>query len=86
LGAYGDGRPFYAMRFIKGDNLKQAIGQFHQKLSTDFTDSTDKNVRESAKSVKSVDTSPVFCAWRKPSAKKRRPRQLSALPWSVADY
>jgi serine/threonine-protein kinase len=30
LGAYEDGRPFYAMRFIRGDNLKAAIEQFHQ--------------------------------------------------------
>jgi serine/threonine protein kinase len=29
LGAYGDGRPFYAMRFIKGDSLKEAIAAFH---------------------------------------------------------
>jgi serine/threonine-protein kinase len=31
LGAYDDGRPFYAMRFIRGDNLKSAIEQFHQE-------------------------------------------------------
>ena len=30
LGTFDDGRPFYAMRFIKGDNLKRAIDQFHQ--------------------------------------------------------
>jgi serine/threonine-protein kinase len=30
LGAYDDGRPFYAMRFIKGDNLKEAIARFHR--------------------------------------------------------
>ena len=30
LGPYDDGRPFYAMRFIRGDNLKAAIEQFHQ--------------------------------------------------------
>jgi tetratricopeptide (TPR) repeat protein/tRNA A-37 threonylcarbamoyl transferase component Bud32 len=30
LGQYGDGRPFYAMRFIKGDNLKEAIRRFHE--------------------------------------------------------
>jgi serine/threonine-protein kinase len=30
LGQYDDGRPFYAMRFIKGDNLKEAIERFHQ--------------------------------------------------------
>jgi serine/threonine protein kinase len=30
LGTYADGRPFYAMRFIKGDNLKDAIARFHE--------------------------------------------------------
>ncbi|HZZ80887.1 MAG TPA: serine/threonine-protein kinase, partial [Gemmataceae bacterium] len=30
LGQYGDGRPFYAMRFIQGDSLKDAIDHFHQ--------------------------------------------------------
>jgi serine/threonine-protein kinase len=30
LGQYVDGRPFYAMRFIKGDNLKNAIERFHR--------------------------------------------------------
>ena len=30
LGHCEDGRPFYAMRFIKGDSLKQAIARFHQ--------------------------------------------------------
>ena len=29
LGAYADGRPYYAMRFIKGDSLKDAIDRFH---------------------------------------------------------
>jgi serine/threonine-protein kinase len=29
LGTYGDGRPYYAMRFIKGDSLRKAIAQFH---------------------------------------------------------
>ncbi len=29
LGAYPDGRPFYAMRFIKGESLKDAIRRFH---------------------------------------------------------
>jgi tetratricopeptide (TPR) repeat protein/tRNA A-37 threonylcarbamoyl transferase component Bud32 len=30
LGQSADGRPFYAMRFIKGDSLKDAIARFHQ--------------------------------------------------------
>ena len=29
LGAYADGRPYYAMRFIRGESLKEAIGRFH---------------------------------------------------------
>jgi eukaryotic-like serine/threonine-protein kinase len=29
LGTYAGGRPYYAMRFIKGDSLKEAIQQFH---------------------------------------------------------
>jgi serine/threonine protein kinase/tetratricopeptide (TPR) repeat protein len=29
LGSDGDGRPYYAMRFIRGDNLKEAIDRFH---------------------------------------------------------
>src|SRR5262249_26342213 len=30
LGTYADGRPYYAMRFIRGDSLKDAIEQFHR--------------------------------------------------------
>ena len=29
LGTYGSGRPYYAMRFVKGDSLKEAIERFH---------------------------------------------------------
>jgi serine/threonine-protein kinase len=29
LGYHGDGRPYYAMRFVKGDSLKEALGRFH---------------------------------------------------------
>src|SRR5262245_7105135 len=31
LGTYDDGRPFYAMRLIRGDSLQEAIARFHQK-------------------------------------------------------
>jgi serine/threonine-protein kinase len=30
LGAYPDGRPFYAMRLIRGESMHQAIARFHQ--------------------------------------------------------
>ncbi len=38
LGTHGDGRPFYAMRFIRGDSLKDAIAHFHTSptLKTDL--------------------------------------------------
>jgi serine/threonine-protein kinase len=29
LGSYGDGRPYYAMRFVRGDSLKETIAAFH---------------------------------------------------------
>ena len=29
LGQYADGRPFYAMRFVRGESLKEAIAKFH---------------------------------------------------------
>ncbi len=31
LGAYDDGRPFYAMRFVEGDSLKEAIESYHKE-------------------------------------------------------
>jgi serine/threonine-protein kinase len=30
LGSYPDGRPFYAMRLVKGDSLQEAGGRFHK--------------------------------------------------------
>ncbi|MFM9969590.1 MAG: tetratricopeptide repeat protein [Burkholderiales bacterium] len=30
LGTYADGRPYYAMRFIRGDSLQDAITHYHQ--------------------------------------------------------
>ena len=36
LGTYADGRPFYAMRFIRGDSLKDA--RFHEKSNADYAD------------------------------------------------
>jgi eukaryotic-like serine/threonine-protein kinase len=29
LGQYADGRPYYAMRFIRGDSLQEAVARFH---------------------------------------------------------
>jgi tetratricopeptide (TPR) repeat protein len=54
LGHHPDGRPFYAMRFIRGDSLKEAIERYHKSLSTDFADYADKRQAGSLKSVKSA--------------------------------
>lgn len=35
LGTYDDGRPYYAMRFIQGDSLKEAISAYHDKPNPD---------------------------------------------------
>jgi len=43
LGTYDDGRPFYAMRFIQGDSLKEAIAAFHQEAAA--LDATSYNLR-----------------------------------------
>jgi eukaryotic-like serine/threonine-protein kinase len=39
LCSYADGRPFYAMRFIQGDSLKEAIERFHKAGRPDFSGS-----------------------------------------------
>jgi eukaryotic-like serine/threonine-protein kinase len=33
LGTYADGRPYYAMRFVRGDSLKVAIERFHAEAA-----------------------------------------------------
>ncbi len=35
LGLYADGRPYYAMRFIRGESLKEAIDRFHAAKDSD---------------------------------------------------
>ncbi len=39
LGQYPDGRPYYAMRFIQGDSLKEAIAAFHSPPNANVSDS-----------------------------------------------
>jgi eukaryotic-like serine/threonine-protein kinase len=43
LGCYADGRPFYAMRFIKGGSLKDAIERFHKNTSSSETNDAAAN-------------------------------------------
>lgn len=40
LGNYEDGRPYYAMRFIRGQSLEQAIREYHDKPGSE----ADKNL------------------------------------------
>ncbi|WP_145433820.1 protein kinase domain-containing protein [Lacipirellula limnantheis] len=41
LGQYADGRPFYAMRFIRGDSLAQAIDRFHREADPSWRQPAD---------------------------------------------
>jgi serine/threonine protein kinase/DNA-binding SARP family transcriptional activator len=51
-----NGRPFYAMRFIAGRTLAEAIREFHRSSSTDRPDDTDQSQRKSVKSAESVES------------------------------
>lgn len=47
LGAYSDGRPFYAMRFIHGQSLGSAIDQLHGKVEEESTPTLSSTLGES---------------------------------------
>jgi serine/threonine protein kinase/tetratricopeptide (TPR) repeat protein len=44
LGQHGDGRPFYAMRFIRGDSLREAIARFHTADDSRPRDLGERNI------------------------------------------
>ncbi len=46
LGTSEDGRPFYAMRFIQGESLKETIDRFHQQRSSRDFSKTSLELRE----------------------------------------
>jgi serine/threonine-protein kinase len=41
LGQYADGRPYYAMRFIRGDSLAEAIERFHREADPHWSSAAD---------------------------------------------
>ena len=53
LGQYADGRPFYAMRFIRGDSLKEAIDRFHPKPRGESSNAAGKVAYHSCHSTNS---------------------------------
>jgi hypothetical protein len=53
LGTYDGGRPYYAMRFIKGDSLKEAIERFHSPVGSAVR--TDPTPPTSRKTVRTAD-------------------------------
>jgi serine/threonine protein kinase len=46
LGTYADGRPFYAMRFIKGDSLKDTIAAFHAEAKGGAESERSRKLRQ----------------------------------------
>ncbi len=58
LGHYGDGRPFYAMRFIRGDSLKEAIEQFHSGVMPTPSTPPDANPADLATIIDPKSSAP----------------------------
>ncbi len=44
MGQYADGRPFYAMRFIRGSSLKEALERFHDPQTKQNQDATTRRL------------------------------------------
>src|SRR4029079_11887199 len=44
LGCDTQGRPYYAMRFVKGQSFKEAIDRFHEAEKTDGSDPRQGNL------------------------------------------
>jgi serine/threonine-protein kinase len=54
LGTYADGRPYYAMRFIRGDSLKEAIDRYHG-APVGSAVRTDPGTPTAARTVRTAD-------------------------------
>lgn len=44
MGQYADGRPFYAMRFIRGNSLKEALNHFHDSETKQHQSATARRL------------------------------------------
>jgi serine/threonine protein kinase len=44
LGCYSDGRPFYAMRLVRGESLQKAIERYHEADSNPHRDPGERNL------------------------------------------
>ena len=53
LGTSPEGRPYYAMRFVRGESLKEAIDRFHQPVGSAVR--TDPSPATARKTVRTAD-------------------------------
>ncbi len=58
LGTYADGRPYYAMRFIRGETLKEVIDRFHGEPGRGSAERHSSAVSPSAE-TRGVDATPL---------------------------
>lgn len=49
IGCYADGRPYYAMRFIEGNSLKEAVDEYHE-----FRESPESDEDEIARRLRKI--------------------------------
>lgn len=55
LGQYSDGRPYYAMRFIRGESLKEAVDAFHDPEFDPTRTTSDRDVAFRALLARFID-------------------------------
>ena len=56
LGRNAEGRPYYAMRFIRGESLQVAIRRFHKKFGEEPGDAGTKEATTKERETKDADT------------------------------
>ena len=59
LGHHPDGRPFYAMRFVRGESLKEAVARFHGEPDRQSAGSRPEAGSRSSTTARDAEASPV---------------------------
>ncbi len=79
LGRHADGRPYYAMRFIRGDSLQVAADRFHSRDKVEPGSATSNKAVGTAPRIRRTRVSPVARPFRRRlSGRSLRPQPGSA--------
>jgi hypothetical protein len=75
LGRNAEGRPYYAMRFIKGESLQVAIRRFHKNFSEESGDTGATDAGTKPRPTPSGKTQPRRMRTRKTRPRRRQTRK-----------